>query len=41
MGYYERKVLPHVINVVCGAKYAHPLRRRVCEGLTGEVLGVQ
>ncbi len=37
MGFYEQRVLPRIINVACGTKTAEPLRRRVCEGLTGDV----
>jgi ubiquinone/menaquinone biosynthesis C-methylase UbiE len=40
VGYYERKVLPRIINVLCGAKFGDPLRRRVCEGLSGEVVEI-
>jgi SAM-dependent methyltransferase len=38
MGFYGRRILPHVINVACGAKSLRPLRERVCAGLTGEVV---
>ncbi len=38
MGFYAEQVLPRIINAACGAKTAAPLRRRVCEGLTGEVV---
>jgi SAM-dependent methyltransferase len=40
MGFYVERVLPRVINVACGAKSAEPLRRRVCEGLVGEVVEI-
>ena len=30
MGFYERQVLPRILNVACGTKMAGPLRRRVC-----------
>ena len=40
MGAYERYVLPRVINLVCGAKSLHPLRRRVCSGLAGDVIEI-
>lgn len=40
MGAYERWVLPHVINLTCGAKSLHPLRRRVCSGLAGGVVEI-
>ncbi len=40
MGFYEQRVLPRIINVACGTKTAEPLRRRVCEGLTGDVVEI-
>ncbi|MGW1490379.1 class I SAM-dependent methyltransferase [Streptomyces sp. NPDC002402] len=40
MGFYAERVLPRVVNVACGAKTAQPLRRRVCEGLMGEVVEI-
>src|SRR5450755_1848074 len=40
MGFYERRVLPRVLNVMCGTKAVEPLRRRVCAGLTGEVMEI-
>ncbi|MFJ1974044.1 class I SAM-dependent methyltransferase [Streptomyces sp. NPDC087903] len=40
MGFYAERVLPRIINVACGAKTAQPLRRRVCEGLVGEVVEI-
>jgi len=40
MGLYGEQVLPRVINVACGMKVAKPLRRRVCEGLAGEVVEI-
>ncbi|MET0629139.1 MAG: class I SAM-dependent methyltransferase [Acidimicrobiia bacterium] len=38
MGVYRERVLPHVINVACGAKSAQPYRRRVCAALSGDVV---
>jgi ubiquinone/menaquinone biosynthesis C-methylase UbiE len=38
MGAYGDYVVPRVINRVCGAKALHGYRRRVCDGLAGEVL---
>lgn len=38
MGFYGERILPRIMNVACGAKSADPLRERVCEGLTGEVI---
>jgi ubiquinone/menaquinone biosynthesis C-methylase UbiE len=40
MGFYNDQVLPRLINIGCGMKTAHPLRRRTCEGLHGEVLEI-
>ena len=40
MGFYERRVLPRILNVACGAKTVKPLRRRVCEGLAGGVVEI-
>lgn len=40
MGFYTERVVPRIVNVACGTKSAVPLRRRVCEGLTGEVVEV-
>lgn len=38
MGAYGDYVLPRIISRVCGAKGLQPYRRRVCEGLAGEIL---
>jgi SAM-dependent methyltransferase len=40
MGAYANHVLPRIINVACGMKASHPLRRRVCAGLEGRVVEV-
>ncbi|WP_326663448.1 class I SAM-dependent methyltransferase [Streptomyces canus] len=40
MGFYAKQVVPRIINVVCGMKEAERLRRRVCEGLEGDVLEI-
>ena len=40
MGFYEDRVLPRIINAACGIKSAEPLRRRVCEGLAGDVVEI-
>jgi SAM-dependent methyltransferase len=40
MGTYRERVLPRIINVACGMKAAEPLRRRVCEGLAGDVVEI-
>src|SRR5450432_465759 len=40
MGFYAERVLPRIINAACGIKSAEPLRRRVCEGLSGDVVEI-
>lgn len=40
MGFYAERMLPRIINVACGVKTAQPLRRRVCEGLKGDVVEI-
>jgi ubiquinone/menaquinone biosynthesis C-methylase UbiE len=40
MGIYSERVLPRIIDVACGLKTVEPLRRRVCEGLEGEVVEI-
>jgi SAM-dependent methyltransferase len=40
MGLYGEHVLPRIINVACGLKSVDPLRRRVCEGLEGDVVEI-
>jgi hypothetical protein len=40
MGFYERRVLPRILNTAGGMKALEPLRRRVCEGLTGDVVEI-
>ena len=40
MGVYERAVLPRFLNAACGTKAVEPLRRRVCQGLTGDVVEI-
>jgi SAM-dependent methyltransferase len=38
MGFYSERVVPRLVNLTCGGKVVDPLRRRVCEGLHGEVV---
>jgi ubiquinone/menaquinone biosynthesis C-methylase UbiE len=38
MSVWEDRILPHVINTVCGAADIRPLRERACAGLQGTVL---
>lgn len=40
MGLYANHVLPRVIDAACGLKTAEPLRRRVCDGLEGDVVEI-
>ena len=40
MGIYGEHILPRIVNAACGMKNAEPLRRRVCEGLEGEVVEI-
>ena len=40
MGIYGEHILPRIIDVACGLKNVEPLRRRVCEGLEGEVVEI-
>ena len=40
MGIYRTHVLPRITDFACGAKNAQPLRRRVCDGLAGEVVEI-
>jgi SAM-dependent methyltransferase len=40
MGIYGEHILPRIINVACGLKTNDPLRRRVCEGLEGDVVEI-
>ncbi|HEX9230390.1 MAG TPA: class I SAM-dependent methyltransferase [Jatrophihabitantaceae bacterium] len=40
MGWYGEHVLPRIIQAACGMKTVQPLRRRVCEGLAGDVVEI-
>lgn len=40
MGVYGDHVLPRIVNVACGMKANNRLRKRVCAGLTGEVVEI-
>ncbi|HVQ88758.1 MAG TPA: class I SAM-dependent methyltransferase [Actinomycetes bacterium] len=40
MSVYQERVLPRIINFACGMKSSNPLRERVCEGLSGDVLEI-
>ena len=38
MGWYREQVVPRVIDLVCRQRPAQDLRRRVCAGLSGDVV---
>lgn len=40
MGVYTQRVLPRIINAVCGMKISNPLRERACAGLHGQVVEI-
>jgi ubiquinone/menaquinone biosynthesis C-methylase UbiE len=40
MGVYGEQVLPRMIDFACNLKSTKPQRRRVCEGLSGEVVEI-
>ncbi|HSS10141.1 MAG TPA: class I SAM-dependent methyltransferase [Acidimicrobiales bacterium] len=40
MGIYGERVLPRILHVAGGRKALEPLRRRVCEGLAGDVVEI-
>jgi SAM-dependent methyltransferase len=40
MGVYGEQVLPRIIDALCNMKVARDQRRRVCEGLAGEVVEI-
>ncbi len=40
MGVYGRQVLPRIIDLACGTATSEPSRRRVCNGLMGEVVEI-
>ena len=40
MGVYSKHVLPRIIDVACDSKESHPQRRRVCDGLAGDVVEI-
>jgi ubiquinone/menaquinone biosynthesis C-methylase UbiE len=40
MGLYSEHVLPRIVDVACSMKAAVPQRRRVCEGLAGDVVEI-
>jgi SAM-dependent methyltransferase len=40
MGLYGEHVLPRIVDFACNLKEAHPQRRRVCDGLAGDVVEI-
>ena len=40
MAFYQTRVLPRIINRVCGGASLVPLRERVCQGLAGDVIEI-
>lgn len=40
MGFYDDRVLPHLINIVMNGKQNRPIRARVCAGLSGRVVEI-
>lgn len=40
MGFYDDRVLPHVINVVMDTKQSRAIRARVCAGVEGHVVEI-
>ena len=40
MGWYEDRVLPHIINVAMNNKMTRPIRARVCADLEGDVVEI-
>jgi ubiquinone/menaquinone biosynthesis C-methylase UbiE len=40
MGFYDDRVLPHIIDVVMNNKHTRETRARVCEGLAGDIVEI-
>jgi SAM-dependent methyltransferase len=40
MSWYERRILPRLLDATGGSKSTVPLRRRVCAGLSGDVVEI-
>jgi len=40
VGFYERRILPRIMNRACGSKHVAPLRQKVCQGLAGNVVEI-
>ncbi|MFT3901008.1 MAG: class I SAM-dependent methyltransferase [Gordonia sp. (in: high G+C Gram-positive bacteria)] len=40
MGFYEDRILPHIIEVTCGMPAMRKVRRRATEGLRGDIIEI-
>jgi SAM-dependent methyltransferase len=40
MRFYDTFIVPRIINTACGGKAFEPLRRRVCDSLSGDVVEI-
>ncbi|UYP19912.1 methyltransferase domain-containing protein [Rhodococcus sp. Z13] len=40
MGFYTDRIVPHLVDVVCGSSMTAPSRERVCSGLRGRVVEI-
>jgi SAM-dependent methyltransferase len=40
VGFYRVQVVPRLVNATCGSRLGDPYRRRVCEGLAGNVVEI-
>lgn len=40
MGFYAERIVPRLLDAVGGMRSTEPLRRRVCEGLYGEIIEI-
>lgn len=40
MGLYQEQFVPRLLDVACGTKSVRPVRQRVCEGLSGDVVEI-
>jgi SAM-dependent methyltransferase len=40
MGWYDRQLVPRLVNLACNAKGTHERREQVCSGLSGRVLEI-
>jgi ubiquinone/menaquinone biosynthesis C-methylase UbiE len=40
VGFYANRVTPRLVSVVCGSRFFNSWRRRVCEGLEGDIIEI-